>query len=308
MKPKTKDFVTLRSRKRQSGLEALYLDISFDGVRRSEYLKLYLTGGNSREERARDKETMRKAEIIRSQRILDLQERRLGLMSATPCKVLFWPYYDRLMSTKGKATKQIWGLTKTHILRFHPDKELLFSEITQKWVRDFCRYLDAEPATHPRGGMRNPKKKLKESSKALYLSKLKEALDCAVNDEIILRNPVKKLKYSMVSDSKEFLTVAELRKLSETPAKDPVVKRMFLFSCLTGLRWSDIVNLKWGNVHAEDGRTYISIRQQKTKGTLTLDLDSQAVALLGTREADSRSIFDFSKRNNTMSRPTSASG
>ncbi|MBD5263952.1 MAG: hypothetical protein HDS48_00285 [Bacteroides sp.] len=73
MEAKTKDFVTLRSRKRQSGLEALYLDISFDGVRISEYLKLYLTGGKSREERAIDKETMHKAEIIRSQRILDLQ-------------------------------------------------------------------------------------------------------------------------------------------------------------------------------------------------------------------------------------------
>ncbi len=61
MKTTTKDFVTLRTRKRASGLEALYLDISHDGQRKTEYLKLYLTGGRSREDKARDKETMRQA-------------------------------------------------------------------------------------------------------------------------------------------------------------------------------------------------------------------------------------------------------
>lgn len=43
-----KDFVTLRSRVRGEGKRALYLDICESGKRRTEYLKLYLSGGKDR--------------------------------------------------------------------------------------------------------------------------------------------------------------------------------------------------------------------------------------------------------------------
>ena len=44
---------------------------------------------------------------------------------------------------------------------------------------------------------------------------------------------------------KEFLTSEELKKLAATPCDIPVLKQASLFSCLTGLRISDILNLAW---------------------------------------------------------------
>ena len=45
-----------------------------------------------------------------------------------------------------------------------------------------------------------------------------------------------------------YLTLEEVKKLAATECEYPNVKRAFLFSCLTGLRRSDIIKLTWGEV------------------------------------------------------------
>ena len=47
---------------------------------------------------------------------------------------------------------------------------------------------------------------------------------------------------------KEYLTPEELKHLAASPCKIPVLKSASLFSCLTGLRISDILNLKWEHI------------------------------------------------------------
>ena len=42
---------------------------------------------------------------------------------------------------------------------------------------------------------------------------------------------------------KQYLTLAEVKKLAATPCKIPVLKQASLFSCMTGLRISGILNL-----------------------------------------------------------------
>ena len=44
---------------------------------------------------------------------------------------------------------------------------------------------------------------------------------------------------------KEFLTLDEVKQLAATPCQHEVLKRAALFSCLTGLRISDIQKLRW---------------------------------------------------------------
>ena len=48
--------------------------------------------------------------------------------------------------------------------------------------------------------------------------------------------------------------------------KYPVLKNAFIFSCLTGLRWSDIDKLTWSEVRDEDTGSRIICRQKKTDG------------------------------------------
>ena len=78
----SKECVYLRQRSRANGLIALYLDINTGGRRRSEYLRLYLVPENTREDRAKNRETLKVANAIKAQRIIDVQREKQGLASS----------------------------------------------------------------------------------------------------------------------------------------------------------------------------------------------------------------------------------
>ena len=90
-----------------------------------------------------------------------------------------------------------------------------------------------------------------------------------------------------------YLTIDEVRLLARTECHYPSVKRAFLFSCLTGLRRSDIKRLKWKDVYAQDNFTRIIFNQKKTNGLEYLDLAPEAVELMGERGKPDDNVFDW---------------
>jgi integrase len=82
---------------------------------------------------------------------------------------------------------------------------------------------------------------------------------------------------------REFLTLDEVKALARTECKNELIKKTFLFACLTGLRFSDIQKLKWSEVQqSEELGHYIRFIQQKTKGSETLPISDEAFNLIGT--------------------------
>ena len=70
---------------------------------------------------------------------------------------------------------------------------------------------------------------------------------------------------SDVETRREYLTLEELRDLADTPCEIPVLKAASLFSCLTGLRISDILALRWDNVEQyPDGGACLRLKTEKT--------------------------------------------
>ena len=70
------------------------------------------------------------------------------------------------------------------------------------------------------------------------------------------------------------------------------MKTAFLFSALTGLRWSDIQKLSWAEMqHSEDIGHYIRYTQKKTKGSETLPISEQAFGFLGERGEPNERVF-----------------
>lgn len=300
---KAKDFITLRSRKRKSGLEALYLDVCFNGERKSEYLKLYLTGGKSREDKAKDKETLRVAETIRSQRVLEMQNKRMGYTTSSPASVLFFPFMDKLIETKDKGTKSNWKRTKSQLLKYAGNDKITFADITPQWARGFRDHLDTlkMQVKASKCSYRYSDRPLTEGTKLLLLTPFIATIHRAMAEQIITVSPVQGLrKFRNTSKPRQFLTVEELHRLRNTPCKSEELSRAFFFSCLTGLRWSDIVTLKWKDLFYENGGVRITLLQQKTKDPVTINLDHQAISLLGERGADNETIFEITK----VSRPS----
>lgn len=66
-----------------------------------------------------------------------------------------------------------------------------------------------------------------------------------------------------------FLTEAEIRKLERNPLPERHrnIRDMFLFSCMTGLRFGDLQGLEWKDVKRSGKHLWVEFRQRKT-GTM----------------------------------------
>ena len=71
---KGKDFspVHVRTKKIAQGKETIYLDIVMDGMRKKEYLGLYLVPENTRADNIANRATMRISEEIKAKRLIEL--------------------------------------------------------------------------------------------------------------------------------------------------------------------------------------------------------------------------------------------
>ena len=78
--------VTLRKKPLKNGGFSLYLDVYRAGVRKYEYLRLYLVPENTRADKAKNKETMAFAEAVRAKRVCSdskIKVRMLSLLSSS---------------------------------------------------------------------------------------------------------------------------------------------------------------------------------------------------------------------------------
>ena len=76
------------------------------------------------------------------------------------------------------------------------------------------------------------------------------------------------------------MTIEELKRLIGTECKYEIMKQAFLFSCLCGLRVSDIRKLKWSDLQKSGERIRIEIKMQKTKEPLYLPISDEALKWL----------------------------
>lgn len=143
------------------------------------------------------------------------------------------------------------------------------------------------------------KQPLKENTKHNYFVKLAVCFHEAIKRRIIRDNPMVGIKgFKAEQGERMYLTIDEVKKLSETPCKD-YIKKPFLFSCLTGLRRSDIIRLRWMDVQKQGEFTRIIFRQKKTHGQEYMDIAPQAVPLMGERGNLTDFIFKMPDEVNT---------
>lgn len=114
----------------------------------------------------------------------------------------------------------------------------------------------------------------------------------AFDERIIASNPIRGIdNFKAEEGQRMYLTVDELRKLAATEMPYPTLRNAFLFSCLTGLRRSDIERLTWGEVHQQGEFTRLIFTQKKTGGMEYLDISQQAAELLGERRGTQDKVF-----------------
>jgi integrase len=251
--------IKLREKPLADGRRSLYLDFYQDGHRRYEFLNLYLT-----KDTALNKETRRLAEKILGQRMADEDAERHGFTPPSRRSAEFISFFDKATSIRRGSTAQVWKSVRVHLVAYGGEN-LRFSEMTKKWVQGFRDYLlnDCE---------------LSQNTARHYFEKVKTALNEAVNEGIITRNPFKGVKNIEVREAeREYLVLDELKALAATQCDNETVKRAFFFSVYTGLRKSDVMAIERVDIH----RDRLSLRQEKTEDIIYIDLSPSALAWLG---------------------------
>jgi len=295
---KIKEPIKVRQKPLQNGNISLYLDIYRDGKRSYEFLKLYLIPERTREDKEKNRQTMQLANSIKSKRIVEMQNGEYGFKSEYATDTLFFDYYRAMCEKRhgNPESRGNWGNWYSclhHLMKYEKNERITFAEITTEWVQGFHDYLEKDAVAWGHDYRKRIKDKpLSRNSKLSYFNKLRACLNQAFEDGVIPNNPARKVEnFKEEEGTRMYLTIDEVRKLAQTDCEYPCIKRAFLFSCLTGLRRSDIERLTWGEVFNQGDFTRIIFKQKKTKGQEYLDITQQAADLMGERGEPNAQVF-----------------
>jgi site-specific recombinase XerD len=282
--------VFLREKKLLHNKRGLYLDFYPAIVKeetgrqtRREHLGLYIYEKPKGEgEREHNKETRMLAEAIRSRRQLELQAGAFGFVPHRIKQKDFLEYFHTIVEAKRKTTSKsnhdTWKSVSKYLVGFAGDK-ITFGQINEAFCENFKDYLLQESS-------------LSQNSAAQYFDKFKAAVREAADKRRLPTNPAAKVRSIKVEDSqREFLTMEELVSLSQTDFRHNDLKQASLFSAMTGLRYSDIAKLTWGEVHQSRDGYSIRFRQKKTRSLETLPISEEATELLGIPSRSEDLIF-----------------
>lgn len=236
-------------------------------------------------QKTHNKETKQKVEIIRADKLKDLLNNKYGFKSENKSKANFIEYFNNLTQERSnsKGNYGNWDSVLKHLKKYSGEN-ISFENIDVKFCKGFKEHLEISKS---KSG-----KILSHNSVSSYFNKFRAALNQAVEDEIIFVNPSKKITLSRAIESKrEFLSEEEVLKLSITECRYEVLKRAFLFSCLTGMRWSDINKLKWSELQSDEGNWKVVFHQQKTKGLQYHPIPKNAMELLGEIQENDDKVF-----------------
>jgi len=289
--------ITLR--KRNKGAKtSLYLDYYSNGKRKYEYLRLYLNPNPKTSlERKLNKETIQLAESIKAKRQLEIQNLEYGFENFDKINYPFYNYLDEILDKHNESNGNIgnWKAAITYFKKWEY-ADVSFKDINAEWLEDLKFYFSHN--LHNKSG-----RKLTVNTCSSYFNKIRAAIKEAVRDGYLAENPCLQVPGIKEAETmREFLTLEELQRLTKVECGNPLIKNAFLFSALTGLRFSDVQKLTWSEIqHSNEIGYYLRFKQKKTKGQETLPITEDALQFTGEPDKPNEIVFKdliYSYENN----------
>ena len=186
----------------------------------------------------------------------------------------FYKAFDEFVRDCGRqndwtdSTYEQFTAVKNHLMNFRDG--LTFEFFDEKGLNDYVTYL-------------RDVKEMRNSTIGKQLSFLKWFLRWAFKKGVHQNNAYDSYKPKLKSTQKKiiFLTWEELNKLREfeIPAAKQALDRVrdvFLFQCFTGLRYSDVFNLRRSDIKGD----HIEVTTVKTSDSLIIELNKHSKAIL----------------------------
>lgn len=270
---KIREKVNLRKRTMRNGGQSLYLDWFFHGARQREFLGLYLG-----KDKVQNATTMRLAQQLKAKKMEEL----IAMEAGIPIK----RFEATNITLKDYAAEVLKDYDKKNtansmrvFVRKLPEKVVLAAvdrDMFAKILRDGWGHLNV-------------------NTQNLAASFLRLVLKKAHRAKLINEVPdLEGLIPAARPGNKVFLTMDELRlfmnvepptvkkKVEMSRFRWNMTKNAFLFSCFTGLRYSDMRKITWGDI--QDG--ILVLVQQKTSEPVRIPLSANALEFLPERTKD----------------------
>ena len=186
----------------------------------------------------------------------------------------FYKVFDEFVRDCGRqndwtdSTYEKFAAVKNHLMNFRD--ELTFDFFDERGLNNYVTYL-------------RDVKEMRNSTIGKQLSFLKWFLRWAFKKGVHQNNAYDSYKPKLKSTQKKiiFLTWEELNKLREfeiptTKQALDRVRDVFLFQCFTGLRYSDVFNLRRSDIKGD----HIEVTTVKTSDSLIIELNNHSKAIL----------------------------
>ena len=204
------------------------------------------------------------------------QNEKIELASADTSNVPsnFYEAFDDFVRVCGRqndwthSTFEKFAAVKNHLKNFH--SELSFDFFDEEGLTEYVQYL-------------REVREMRNSTIGKQLSFLKWFLRWSFKQGMHSNNAYDTFKSKLKNTQKNiiFLTWEELNKLREfkiPPTKQALerVRDVFLFQCFTGLRYSDVFNLRRSDIKGD----HIEVTTVKTSDSLIIELNDHSRAIL----------------------------
>lgn len=163
-----------------------------------------------------------------------------------------------------KSTKSHHKVVLKKLEEFKSD--ILFDDISYSLIKDFDDFLRSQTLLHV-------------NSIANHHKTIKAYINLAIKKNLfsVEKYPYRQFKVRKIKTQRVYLTLEEVEAISKIVFTDSTwhvefIRDMFLFSCYTGLRFSDVQSLQNKHVTKEGKDYYIEIRMNKTQGIVKLPI------------------------------------
>ena len=275
--------VKLRMRDRRNGTKSLFLDVCA-GCRDPETMELirrrslgmyiYADPANKQQKLYNDK-ILAKAEAIRCKVYIDVLDEKYDFFNRDRLKEDFLGYFRNMVNRNYVKCDAAYK----HFEKFSKGK-CTFEMLDVLYCNKYMEYL-LDTKVSSRGG-HVIKKSISRNTASAYWNVFKQVLTKAYRERRLTDDLASLLEnISCTTPVKQSLTLEEVRRMYATECSIPVVRKAALFSCLTGLRISDILRLKWENIRSyADGGYYLDFICVKTKCQTQVPIGDDAYALI----------------------------
>ena len=278
--------VYLREKQLRDGRTSLYLDIYSEGKRRYEFLKLYKRAGTDKSTKDYNRAIEVAAEKIRSEMLVNFANGEAGISKQRMYRNMgVIETLDTFIAEKEKNGIKAKGYRVVRKQLEEYGQKATLKDMDKGWMVGFIEHLKEVRKTNG--------EKLSAESGKCYLNYISAFLRWCVRKELISESPMDKLgkEEKIRGDRKshrEYLEEEELKSLMRTECSNDEVKKAFMFSVLTGLRVSDVMNLRWSDLKEKDRAMTAEIVMRKTGKPIEVTITDMARKWMPEREGEGR--------------------